>query len=152
MTVYASVQFSRSVVADSLQPCGHQFSLSITNSLSLCKLMSVQSVMPSNHLILCCLPLLPPSIFPSIRVFFNESVLHVKWPAYCSLYLCLEDAISDNMVRKFYIITVSCIRPSWCGLQKVPILEIKFHFVTRIFYAYGPLIESRNLTGLPRWR
>ena len=134
-----------------LWTAAHQFSLSITNSLSLCKLMSIQLVMPSNHLILCCLPLLPPSIFPSIRFFFNESVLHIKWPEYWSLHLCLEDAISDNMVRKFYIITVSCIRPSWYRLQKVSILEIKLHFVTHIFYAYGPLIESRNLIGLPRW-
>ena len=60
----------------------HQASLSITNSWSLLKLMSIESVMPSNHLILCC-PLLPlPSIFPSIRVFSNESVLHIRWPKY----------------------------------------------------------------------
>ena len=56
-----------------------QASLSITNSQSLLKLMSIESVMPSNHLILCC-PLLPPSIFPSIRVFSNESVLRIRWP------------------------------------------------------------------------
>ena len=49
---------------------------------SLLKLMSIESVMPSNHLILCCPPLLPPSIFPSIRVFSNESVLHIRWPKY----------------------------------------------------------------------
>ena len=57
-------------------------SLSITNSWSLFKLMSIESVMPSNHLILCH-PLLPPlSVFPSIRVFSNESVLHIRWPKY----------------------------------------------------------------------
>ena len=55
-----------------------QASLSITNSLSLLKLMSIASVMPSNHLILCHPLLLPPSIFPSIRVFSNESVIHIK--------------------------------------------------------------------------
>ena len=61
-----------------------QASLSITNSWSLFKLMSIESVMPSNHLILCC-PLLPlPSIFPSIRVFSSESVLHIRWPEYWS--------------------------------------------------------------------
>ena len=60
-----------------------QASLSITNSWSLLKPMSVDSVMPSNHLILCPL-LLPPSIFPSIRVFSNESVLHIRWPKYWS--------------------------------------------------------------------
>ena len=61
-----------------------QASLSITNSSSLLKLMSTESVMPSNHLILCQPLLLPPSIFPSIRVFSNESVLHIRWPKYWS--------------------------------------------------------------------
>jgi len=58
--------------------------LSITNSWSLLKLMSIMSVMPSNHLILCRPLLLPPSIFPSIRVFSNESVLRMRWPKYWS--------------------------------------------------------------------
>ena len=58
----------------------HQASLSITNSQSLPKLMSIESVMPSNHLILCCPFLLLPSIFPSIRVFSNESALRIRWP------------------------------------------------------------------------
>ena len=61
-----------------------QASLSITNSQSLPILMSIESVMPSNHLILCCPLLLPPSIFPSIRVFSNESVLCIRWPKYWS--------------------------------------------------------------------
>ena len=61
-----------------------QASLSITNSWSLLKLMSIESVMPSNHLILCCPLLLPPSIFPSIWVFSNEWVLHIRWPKYWS--------------------------------------------------------------------
>ena len=59
-----------------------QASLSIINSQSLLKLMSIQSVMPSNHLILCHHLLLLPSIFPSIRVFSNKSVLHIRWPKY----------------------------------------------------------------------
>ena len=58
--------------------------LSITNSRSLLKLMSIESVMPSNHLILCRPLLLPPSIFSSIRGFSNESVLHIRWPKYWS--------------------------------------------------------------------
>ena len=62
----------------------HQASLSITNSWSLLKLRSIESVMPSNHLILCCPLLLLPSIFPSIRVFFSGSVLHIWWPKYWS--------------------------------------------------------------------
>ena len=61
-----------------------QASLSITNSQSLFKLISIESVMPSNHLILCHLLLLLPSIFPSIRVFSNESALHIRWPKYRS--------------------------------------------------------------------
>ena len=71
-------------MSDSLQPhrlqheC--QASLSITNSQSLLKLMSIESVMPSNQLILCHPLLLPPSIFPSISVFSNNSVLHIRWP------------------------------------------------------------------------
>ena len=62
----------------------HQASLSITNSWSLLKLMSIESMMPSNHLILCRLLLVAPSLFPSIRVFSNESVLRVRWPKYWS--------------------------------------------------------------------
>ena len=65
-------------------PAARQASLSITNSQSLLKLMSIESVMPFNHIILCCPLLLPPSIFPSISVFSNESVLHIRWPKYWS--------------------------------------------------------------------
>ena len=81
-----SVQFSPSVVSDSLRPHGLQHSrpLSITNSRSIPKLMSIELVMPSNHLILCRPLLLLPSIFLSIRVFSNESVLHIRWPKYWS--------------------------------------------------------------------
>ena len=68
----------------------HQASPSITNSQSLLKFMSIESVMPSNHLILCHPLLLPPSIFPSIRVFSNESALHIRWP-------------------KWYIINIQCV-------------------------------------------
>ena len=62
----------------------HHASLFFTNSRSLLKLTSIESVMPSNHLILCHSLLLLPSIFPSIRVFSNESVLHIRWPKYRS--------------------------------------------------------------------
>ena len=61
-----------------------QASLSITNSRGLLKLISIESMMPSNHLILCHPRLFPPSIFPSIRVFSSESVLHIRWPKYWS--------------------------------------------------------------------
>ena len=63
----------------------HQASLSITKSWSLFKLMSIESVMPSNHLILCSPLLLPPSIFPSIRVFSKQSVFRIRWPKYWSV-------------------------------------------------------------------
>ena len=81
----SSVQFSRSVVSDSLQPpwtAARQASLSITNSASLLRLMSIESVMPSSHLILCRSLLPLPSIFPSIKVFSNESVLCIRWAKY----------------------------------------------------------------------
>ena len=82
------------VVVQSLSPvrffviprtAARQASLSFTISWSLLKLMSIESVMPSNHLILCCPFLLLPSVFPSIRVFSNESALHIRWPKYWSL-------------------------------------------------------------------
>ena len=78
---------SRSVMSDYLQPHRLQHAtlfLSITNSRSLLKLMSIESVMPSNHLILCRPFLLPPSIFPSIRVLSNESIFSIRWPKYWS--------------------------------------------------------------------
>ena len=83
---HSSVQFSCSVVSLSVTQwtAAHQASLSITNSRSLLKLMSIASVMPSNHLFLCGPLLLPSAIFPSIRVFTHESVLHIRWPKYWS--------------------------------------------------------------------
>ena len=81
-----SVQFSCSVMSDSATPwtAAYQASLSITHSRSLYKLMSIKSVMPFNDLILCRPLLLLPSIFPRIRVFSNESALHIRWPKYWS--------------------------------------------------------------------
>ena len=72
------------------QTVARQASLSITNSRSLLKLMSIESVMPSNHLILCRPLLLLPSILPSIRVFPNESVLCIRWPKYWSFSLSIS--------------------------------------------------------------
>ena len=79
-------QFSRSVMSDSAAPwtAAHQASLSIINSWSLLKLMFIKLVIPSNHLTLCCSPLLLPSVFPSISVSSNESVLCIRWPKYWS--------------------------------------------------------------------
>ena len=77
-------QFSCSVMSDSVTPwmAARQASLSIINSWSLLKLMSILSVMPTNHPILCHPLLLPPETFPSIKVFSSESVLCIRWPTY----------------------------------------------------------------------
>ena len=81
-----SVLFSRSVMSNSATPwtAACQASLSITSSRSLLRLMFIESVMPSNYVILCCPLLLPPSIFPSIRGFSSESVLCIRWSKYWS--------------------------------------------------------------------
>ena len=87
---YSPVQFSSVQSLSHVQlfatpwTAEHQASLSITNSQRFLKLMSIESVMLSNHLILCHPHLLLPSTFPSIRVFSNESVLHIRWPNYWS--------------------------------------------------------------------
>ena len=94
----SSVQFSRSVVSNSLRPHELQHArlpcpLACQASLSII-LKSIESVMPSNHLILCCPLLLLPSIFPSIRVFSNESVLCIRWPKYWSFSISPSNGYS----------------------------------------------------------
>ena len=79
-----------------------QTSLPITKSWSLLKLMSIELVMPSNHLILCC-PLLPPSIFLSIRVFTSESVLCIRWPKYWSFSFSFSPSIEYSGLISFSI-------------------------------------------------
>ena len=88
-----------------------QASLSITNSQSLLKIMSIESVMPSNHLILCRPLLLLPSIFPSIRVFSNESVLCIRWPEYWSFSLSISPPSEYSGLVSF--------RMDWLGLLAV---------------------------------
>ena len=102
----------------------HQASLSIANSCSLLKLISIESVMPSNHLILCCPLLLLPSIFPSIRVFSNESVLLIRWPKYWSFSFSISPSneyswfplgwtgIFVNMSHANTLLPVELISPS----------------------------------------
>ena len=80
-----------------------QASLFITNSRILLILMSIKSVMPSNHLILCCLLLLPPSIFPSIRVFSSESLLHIWWPEYRSFNFSISPSNEYSVLISFTI-------------------------------------------------
>ena len=79
----------------------HQASLSITNSQSLLKLTSIESVMPSNHLILCRPFLPPPSIFSSIRVFSNESVLRIRWPKYWSISFSISPSNEYSRLISF---------------------------------------------------
>ena len=86
-----------------LRTAAHQASLSITNSQSLPKLMSTESVMPSNHLILCRPLLLPPSVFPSIRVFSDESVLHIRWPKYWSFSFSISPSNEYSGLISFRI-------------------------------------------------
>ena len=81
----------------------YQASLSIINSWSLLRLMSTESVMPSNHLILCHPLLLPPSIFPSIRDFSNESILHIKWPKYWSFSFSISPSREYSGLISFRI-------------------------------------------------
>ena len=89
----------------------HQASLSITDSQSSLKLTSIESVMPSNHLILCHPLFLPPSIFPSIRVFSNESVLCIRWPKYWSFSFSISPFSEYSGLISF--------RTDWFGLLAV---------------------------------
>ena len=98
----SSVQFSCSVVSDSLQPHGLQHARPPCPSLTPDRLMSIESVMPSNHLILCR-PLLPPSVFPSIRVFSNESVLCIRWSKYCSFSFSISPSNEHSGLISFRV-------------------------------------------------
>ena len=124
---FHSVQFSRSVVYDSATPwtavC--QASLSTPSSRSLLKLMSIELVMPSNHLILCCPLLLPPSIFPSIRFFSNESVLCIRWPKYWSFSFSISPSSEYSGLISF--------RMDWLDLLAVqgPLKSLLQHTVQK---------------------
>ena len=99
----STVQFRSSVLSDSLRPAAHQASLSINNSQSLLKLVSIKSVMLSNHLILCRPLLLLSSIFPSIRVFSSESVLGIRWPEYWSFSFSIRPSNEYSVLVSFRI-------------------------------------------------
>ena len=112
LSFFSSVQFSRLVVSNSLQPHGLQHTrppCPFPNSQSLLKFMSIELLMPPNHLILCHPLLLPPSILPSIRVFSNKSVLHIRWPKYWSfsfsISLILFQATFDTLVQNLLLET-----------------------------------------------
>ena len=109
---YQLVQFSRVQLFVTPWTAAHQASLSITISQNLLKLMSSESVMPSNHLILCRPLLLPPSIFPSIRVFSNELVLCIRWPKYWSFSFNISPSSEYSGLISF--------RMDWLDLLTVP--------------------------------
>ena len=100
----------------------HQASLSITSSRSSPKLMPIESVMPSNHLILCCPLLLPPSIFPNIRIFSNESALHIRWSKYWSFRFSISPSNEYS--------GLICLRIDWLDLLAVKGLSRVFSNTT----------------------
>ena len=133
----------------------HQASLSITNAQSLLKLMSISSIMPFNHLILCHPLLLLPSIFPSIRVFSNESVLHVRWPKYWSFSFNISP--SNEYSELIYF------RMDWLELlvvqgtlkhllqhhsSKASILWHSAFFIVQLSHPY---VTTRKTIALTRW-
>ena len=102
-----------------------QASLSIANSQSLLKLMSIESVMPSNHLILCCPLLLPTSIFPSIREFSNESLLHIRWPNYLSFSFSISPSNEySGLISFIYFFLVTSF---YCNSYSCPCKNVTFH-------------------------
>ena len=138
-------QFNHSVVSNSVTPwtAACQASLSITNSRSLLKFMSIEWVMPPKHLILCRPLLLPPSIFPSIRVFSKESVLCIRWPKYWSF--------SFNTCPSNEHLALISFRMSWLDLlavqgslksllqhhsSKTSILQCSAFFIVQLSYEY----------------
>ena len=158
-----SVQFSCSVVYDSLWPpwtAACQASLSIINSWSLLKLMSIESVMPSNCLILCYPLLLLPSIFPSITVFSNESVLRIRWPKYWSFSFSISPTNILEYIEYSWLIS---FRMDWLDLlavqgtlknllqhhsSKAPVLLYSAFFIVKLSHPY---MTTGKTIALTRW-
>ena len=121
----------------------HQVSLSITNSRSSLKLMSIKSVMPSTHLILCHPLLLLPSIFPSIRVFTSESVLHIRWPKYWSFSCSIRPSSEYSGLISFRIdrLDLLAVQGTLKSLlqhhsSKASILQCSAFFTVQLSYPY----------------
>ena len=114
----------------------HQASLSITDSRSLLKLKSIESVMPSNHLVLCR-PLLPPSVFPSIRVFSNESVLCIRWPKYYSFSISTSGEYSGLISFRMDCLDLLAVQGTLKSLlqyhsSKASILQCSAFFIVHL--------------------
>ena len=131
-----------------------QASLSITNSQSLLTLMSIESVIPSSHLILC-LPLLLPSIFPSIRVFSNESVFHIRWPKYWSFSFSISISNEYSGLISFRMdwLDLLAIQGTLKSLlqrhsSKASILRRSAFFIVQLSYPY---MTTRKTIALTRW-
>ena len=124
-------------------------SLSITNSWSLLKLMSIASVMPSNHLILCHPLLLPLSILPSTRVFSNESVLHIRWPKYWSFHFCISffneysELTSFRMDWLDLLVVQGTLKSLLqCHSSKASILPCSAFFIVQLSHPYLTTLEK----------
>ena len=118
-----------------------QDSLSITNSWSLFKLTSIELLMPSNHLILCCPLLLLPSIFPSIRVFSNESVLHIRWPKYWSFSISPSNECSGLISFRMDWLDLLAIQGTLKSLlqhhgSKASILQCSAFFIVQLSHLF----------------
>ena len=131
-----------------------QASLSITNSWSLLKLMSIESVMPSNHLILCR-PLLLPSIFPSFRVFSNESVLHIRWPKHWSFSFSISPFNEQSGLISFRMdwLDLLAVQGTLKSLlqhhsSKASILWCPAFFIVQLSY---PSMTTGKTIDLTRW-
>ena len=135
-----------------------QASLSITNSQSTPKPMSTELVMPSNHLILCCPLLLLPSIFPSIRVFSNESVLRIRWPKYWSFQLQHHPLNEYSGLISFRIdwLDLPAVQGTHKSLlqhysSKTSILWCSAFFMVQLSHPYMTTGKTKGLLGL-RWQ
>ena len=154
---FSSVQFSRSVMSDSATPwtAAQQASLSITNSRSLLKLMSIELVMPSNHLILCCPLLLLPLIFPSLRVFSNESALCIRWPKYWnfSFSISLSNEYSGLIYFRMDWLDLLAVQGTLKSLHqhhssKASILQCSAFFIVQLSHPY---MTTGKTIALTRW-
>ena len=120
-----------------------QASLSITNSQSLLKLMSIRSVMPSNHLILCCLLLLQPSVFPSIRVFSNESVISIRFPKFLSFSICSFQWIFRTYFLYNWLVWSPCCPRDSQGSSPTP--QFKSINSSMLSFFYGMWYTATNI-------
>ena len=144
------------MVSDSVTPwtAAYQASLSITNSLSLPKLMYIELVIPSNQLILCHPLLLLPSIFPNIRVFSKESVLHIRWPKYWSFSHNISPSNEHSGLFSFRINCLISFQSK--GLKsllqhhssKAATLQCSAFFIVQLSHPY---MNTGKTTALTRW-